>query len=82
MSKLLGTYILGKVLEYDMPTIKIIEVYDDCIILELHSLRFYHRDSLNSETTKFVTKKCRKKIDYRDAILMNETLNKIMGPKK
>jgi hypothetical protein len=52
------------------------------MVLELHSLKAYRRESLTSNALKFVIKKCRKKIDYRDAILMNEALNKIMRPEK
>lgn len=80
MNKLLGQFSLGvPIKETDPPTLNEIFVYDDRVELVYHSIKVATSESQTTTKLVFSIKKCRKKYAYEDLLLMNETINKIVG---
>jgi len=82
MNKLLGLYKLPNRMKEDEAIPKILFIYKDRIEIETWTLKFEEAGSCCPYHYDAIIKKCRKKFDYHDIILMNETINAIVRPKK
>ena len=82
-NELLGWYKLPNRLKEDEAVPKIIYVYKDRVEIETWTLTFEVSGYAGTMGLCDANiEKCRKKFDYKDIILMNETLNRILRPKK
>jgi len=81
MNELLGCYKLPNRIKENESIPKILFVYKDRIEIETWTLKFEEKTSGYPGAYNAIVKKCRKKFDYHDIILMNETINAIVRPK-
>jgi hypothetical protein len=81
MNELLGCYKLPNRIKENTAVPKILFIYEDRIEIETWTLKFEEKTSGYPGAYNAIVKKCRKKFDYHDIILMNETINAIVRPK-
>ena len=81
--KLLGVYTLPRIDDSDIVEPNLY-IYEDRVELELGRHFVPKGVSITNHGMELdgYIKLCRKKFDFRDLILMNETLNRIMGKQK
>lgn len=79
MNKLLGQYNLNVPMQTKVPTLQVIYVYDDRIELEYWTGEIFKKEDKNQYSILVKNKKCHKKYVFEDLLLMNETINTIVG---